>query len=550
MSAILLEPRRDSDRFGGISIPVHKDASTASTTFHSIANLQTFLSPPEGRSKKRFSPHAERKLGETEVSYFLPSRESGVNDMYLHLGCRAPPHLVEHRRVALVWAIMRIRHPLLASKVKMTTYEDVSFAYDAPLSPNEALSLANRCLNYGSQSKDELIDGYLNGPRTLSNDCLSYLIVSKSELSEGADQNYDFLICATHFLGDGMALHQFANDFFGLLGSTLDQDSLADKLSVEWSERCSSSKETSPGLPSAMEDRLPPAPSGRFAQLASRVDFNLSQQKLIGGHSFPRRSGGSRQTVVPTISLDRDTTKLILKNCKGRGVSISAALFAICNIAWARTHSQGWELPTMIYSALNMRPNLMADKRLNDSYWFLAIGYFNVVLPTFLPQSGDATSTFWHRARSAKIQSAKAAKSLMGVSRCREMANERGARARVWAKEDDILAAGIIINNTPPPATTSIAPSKPKIASKALIGLSLLGNLDGIYKHPTFPDIKFHTLTTGSRQRSGGMLLFGYTFAEKLWVSFGYDENGFEEDTVKRFWKNVIDTVNEFLVPK
>lgn len=33
------------------------------------------------------SPHVERKLGDNEISYFLPSRESGVNDMYVcHLG--------------------------------------------------------------------------------------------------------------------------------------------------------------------------------------------------------------------------------------------------------------------------------------------------------------------------------------------------------------------------------------------------------------------------------------------------------------------------------
>jgi hypothetical protein len=27
----------------------------------------------------------QRKLGETETSYYLPSRESGVNDMYVYL---------------------------------------------------------------------------------------------------------------------------------------------------------------------------------------------------------------------------------------------------------------------------------------------------------------------------------------------------------------------------------------------------------------------------------------------------------------------------------
>jgi len=203
----------------------------------------------------------------------------------------------------------------------------------------------------------------------------------------------------------------------------------------------------------------------------------------------------------------------------------------------------------MMYSALNMRPNLLADKRLNDSYWFLAIGYFNIVLPTFLPTSGDVASSFWHRARSAKTQSAKAAKSPFNITRCREMARERGARSRVWAKEDDDKLAGIVRKAPAPQPLVgpNDAPPKPKIPSTALIGLSLLGNLDGMYKHSSFPDIKLHTLTTGSRQRSGGMLLFGYTFVQKLWVSFGYDENAFEEDTVKRFWRNVIDAIDEFL---
>lgn len=201
-----------------------------------------------------------------------------------------------------------------------------------------------------------------------------------------------------------------------------------------------------------------------------------------------------------------------------------------------------------------MRPNLLADKKLNDSYWFLAIGYFNVVLPSFFPKSTTATgddskliNMFWHRACVAKAQSTKAAKSHMGVSRCRQMALERAARARAWAKEDDDKLAGIA-NNTPVGPIPAVISLRPKAPSTALMGLSLLGNLDGIYKHADFPDINFHTLTTGSRQRSGGMLLFGYTFAGKLWISLGYDENGFEEVIVQNFWKNVVDGVEEFLV--
>ena len=29
--------------------------------------------------------YLERKMGDTELSYFLPSRQSGVNDMYVHV---------------------------------------------------------------------------------------------------------------------------------------------------------------------------------------------------------------------------------------------------------------------------------------------------------------------------------------------------------------------------------------------------------------------------------------------------------------------------------
>ena len=48
---------------------------------------------------------------------------------------------------------------------------------------------------------------------------------------------YELLICAMHFLGDGMALHQFANDFFGLLGGDKSDDELRDMLHEEWRVR-------------------------------------------------------------------------------------------------------------------------------------------------------------------------------------------------------------------------------------------------------------------------------------------------------------------------
>ncbi|KAG8695098.1 hypothetical protein FRC11_001736, partial [Ceratobasidium sp. 423] len=100
------------------------------------------------------------------------------------------------------------------------------------------------------------------------------------------------------------------------------------------------------------------------------------------------------------------------------------------------------------------------------------------------------------------------------------------------------------------PALPDVTPEtlKPKPApSTALIGLSLLGNLDGMYKHASYGTIKLTELTTGSRQRAGAMLLFSYTFVGKLWLCFGYDENGFERGVVEEFWKELLDAVDEIL---
>ncbi|KAF9225476.1 hypothetical protein BS17DRAFT_873159 [Gyrodon lividus] len=507
-------------------------------------------------------PRVERKMGSSELSYFLPSRANGVNDMYLHLGFNAPEQLVRRARVHLVWAILRVRHPLLASKVSMRNYEDVRFIYTPPQSPEDALLDAENTIEYRDASKDDLIDAYLNGDRTLSNERLSYIIVSQggpptlpsppltprhttptTEETPEPTCNHDILIGAAHFLGDGMALHQFANDFFGLLGSNNTQQELERQLRDEWVNYCSPSPDKIFVLPNAMEDKFP-AESSKFRRAVGKVDFSISKSKTIGGQTFPFKSKQARHTIVPTVSYDEDRTKAILKRCKAHGVSVSAALFAICNIVWARDGNGQRDLPTLMYSALNLRPYFTV-KSPHDSYWFLAIGYFNVVLPNFIPRSTELSSVFWHRARIAKEQSTRAAKNPMVISRCQSMAEERVQRARVWAKEDDDKEHG---TSAVPPLVPQSAVLAPRAPTSALIGLSLLGNLDGMYQHASFPPIQLHTLTTGSRQRPGGMLLFGYTFAGKLWISLGYDENGLEKALVERFWKGVLQATDELLI--
>jgi len=353
--------------------------------------------------------------------------------------------------------------------------------------------------------------------------------------------HHDILICAAHFIGDGMALHQFANDFFNLLGSTKTDSELETDLYNECLMRWARSSDEESVIPLSVDSRLP-SEGNKFCQAVAMIDFKRNQEKLIGGHAFPRRSSAPRRTVVPTVAFDAQRTKAILRNCKTHNVSVSAALFAICNFAWAKLTTDKAELPLMMYSALNLRPYLNPTG--NDSYWFLAIGFFNVILSNFIPKSVDNQTAFWQRARSAKEQSARAAKSSMIVSRSRLMARQRSKQSRVWAKEDDEKLRGAWRQ---PAKDNYSTPKSDQVPSTALIGLSLLGNLDGIYKHANFPDIELDTLTTGSRQRAGGMLLFGYTFAGKLWVSLGYDEKGFEEGVVQKFWCSCLDAIDTFL---
>ncbi|KAF8274149.1 hypothetical protein EI94DRAFT_1714831 [Lactarius quietus] len=343
-----------------------------------------------------------------------------------------------------------------------------------------------------------------------------------------------------------MALHQFANDFFGLLGSSRAEEAMEQLVADEWKQRWGRPLPADiPALPVSVEENLG-TEKNRFRRAAGRIDFQNSLEKQIGGQAFPRRSDPVRHTVVPTTSFGETETKAMLKACKAKGVSISSVMFAICNIAWARmSPREKEELPMMMYAAMNIRP--IFPKPVHDSYWFLAVGYFNVTLPNFIPSSCEVSKTLWHRARKAKEQSARAANNPMIQSRNREMAIKRGKQSRAWAKEDDEKEAGVYVSSVPK-TTSDKPPSPPRAPSVALLGLSLLGNLDGMYKHANFPDIKLHTLTTGSRQRHGGMLLFGYTFAGKLWISLGYDENGFDRGTVDLFWENVHVAIREFLI--
>jgi len=100
----------------------------------------------------------------------------------------------------------------------------------------------------------------LNGDRTLSNTRLSCLTISRTpnddlypsppatpstatvtsalEAFDGERvHNYEWLLCAAHFVGDGMALHATGNEFFALLGGSMSDEELRELAALEWTKR-------------------------------------------------------------------------------------------------------------------------------------------------------------------------------------------------------------------------------------------------------------------------------------------------------------------------
>lgn len=94
----------------------------------------------------------------------------------------------------------------------------------------------------------DLIRAYLNGPRQLSASLLSKLVFSLSpsqpssaavapDQDEKKEEAWDVLFATTHYVGDGMALHAFMNEFYTLIFGGGEEGGLEGVLEREMDER-------------------------------------------------------------------------------------------------------------------------------------------------------------------------------------------------------------------------------------------------------------------------------------------------------------------------
>ncbi|KAF7978336.1 hypothetical protein HWV62_967 [Athelia sp. TMB] len=328
------------------------------------------------------------------------------------------------------------------------------------------------------------------------------MLIISTAIATGEDTtglvDFDLLMCAPHFIGDGTSLHQSTHELLCIVTSS--------KSDTELIEELGQAKDWRASLPPAYESRLS-GPKSAIGKAAAKVNFLQMQGKEIGGHTFSRQQRGPKTTALIEHAFTKEQTVKILAHCKSNKV-------------------QADHVSRMMYTAVNLRSHLSPIDA--STYWFLALTYYNIVLPSFLPAS---PAVFWHRARSAKAQTLRTTTSPYLVSRALQMSKTRGSRARGEPQ--------------PPPPAEALAPPAP---SAALIGLSLIGNLDRTYVRASYPSsLELQSVTTASRLKPGGMLLLEHTFGEKLWLHLCWDEMGFEDGQVERFWEELKKAVEEYL---
>ncbi|KAK7044526.1 hypothetical protein R3P38DRAFT_2508687 [Favolaschia claudopus] len=508
-------------------------------------------------------PTYRRKLSPNELSYYLPSRAYGLNDMFMRVTIHAPLSLMSPTRVRLAWAILRLRHSLLASRIEMRPghYDDAQFAYTPPSSASHAFAeTASSVRILNNVSSASLTRACVGGPRILSSDCLARLDLARQRPVSSHIYEFELFVMFAHLISDAIGLQASIQCVLELVGGSdtpggaprSDAD-LRKILEAEWVKRWGK-QAMKDVLAPATEARIMGAEWTRFQDAAWKVDNDNIQRGFIGGQVFPRIKSKTTDFRFIQTRVDVRQTAAIFAKCKAQRVSVANMAFVLCNFAWLRVcaaHPEivsPKELPTLMYTAINLRRFLQPSSEL-ESPMSLALDYYNIVLPSYLPRSVDLGKAFWARGREAQRQIGSYTRSPVLMQRAIVNSKIRGERAKAWARIDD-EADGTVPRTARPQAPTAASTSTatPAVPSIALLGVSHSGNWDEIYITSAYPSIKLVNAVGGAKRAPGGMLVYTWTCSGKLNLVFLWDEAGFARGIVEEFRRGMLDCVHEYVL--
>ncbi|KAF7344433.1 hypothetical protein MSAN_01924500 [Mycena sanguinolenta] len=502
-------------------------------------------------------PTYRRSLSPNELSYFLPSRADGVNDLFTQVTFHAPPSLVSPMRVRTAWAILRLRHSLMSCRVEMEAgrYDEAQFVLTPPSSPSQALAEAAASVRIlDNISGAELSRTFLGGSRALSSECLSRLDVARHRRVSTGIYEFSVTVMLPHMISDGVVLQEYIHIILELLGGSAAPNGLPRTdaelmrvLSDEWTQYWGTQRRTEDAIAPATEARIPGLAQSSFQRAAWKVDHQNIQRRFIGGHIFPRIKSTTTNFRFVQTQFDVSQTKAIFAKCKSQGVSVASMGFGLCNLAWIRLCAAHPEinapknLPMLMYTAINFRRYFEPSPL--DSCMSIALGYFNIVLPTFLPTDISPRKMFWARSRAAQRQISKYAQSPLLPQRAVVTSKLRGESAKAWARIDDEA------NGTLPPSPRAPTPSTPNsLPSLALLGFAHSGNWDQIYRPEAYPAITLIDAIGGAKRQPGGMLLYSWTLLGRLNFPLLWDDAGFPPGLMEEFRRYLVDGVYDYVL--
>lgn len=445
-------------------------------------------------------------------------------------------------------------------------------SFVSPSSPEQAMADSRASIDFREDyTADEAVQEFINGPRWLSDRSPLRLVIIKIDPTESL-----FMFCLAHWHLDGVATISMFQEYLKVFGekNVSDQDML-HRVGKEWTLRWGrGSRSVREVMPCSAEDRLP-RPRNKFQAAGAYIETHKFQERYIvsqtesfafptahnfqGGHVFPRNPPSPRNTAVANWVFDKGQTKKILARCRKEGVTIIQVVFVLCNIAWIHTYphvhsAASPKIPMMVYSSINHRPHIALPPGTSRSQSFIALAYYNIILPTFFPKDLETQrKIFWWRCRDVREQTRKFTRSKLFGLRAQVVNKERAKRAMRFAQEDDEIA-GIIPRSSKMsnlPISQPFFSGRPEAPpSVALMGVSTVNDLDAIFKRGCYPDLRLTTLNVGTRKARGGILLYAYTFNEEFTLSLGWDKGALKQEAVSRFWGEMKTAVETYLLDK
>lgn len=205
----------------------------------------------------------------------------------------------------------------------------------------------------------DLIRAYLNGPRQLSASLLSKLVFSLSpsqpsssataapDQGEKKEEAWDVLFATTHYVGDGMALHAFMNEFYTLIFGGGEDGGLEGVLEREKDERLTvrflslfSSHVLLFGL-SLMLTRFLPLTGLAWlgVKQTGKKTFPVATETLLGevvwgdrGSKKERKKEDGERAFDPRKAWKRAAASVALRKSWDDGVVRSSAPFPFCRV--------------------------------------------------------------------------------------------------------------------------------------------------------------------------------------------------------------------------